>query len=166
MHHVALRVAEFERAAAFYCQVFGAELLAMPATIGPPKAARIVSGPPQTSLRLGMVALPSGPFIEFFQVDADKPEPARPYPSLPHVGLQVDSVPAALERAESLGGRRLWDEILCVGEAQIMYLLDPDGNSIDMVDVPSSAVIGSFLERNPEAVPSPAQKAAIEGRAS
>lgn len=153
--HVGLAVADVERAAAFYTEVFGAEWLVKPVTMGPPDAAAFMNGPEGTSFRLAMLALKGGAFVELFEFEGDaKPDWLRDNTGqMPHMGIQVENVKRALALAEGRGGKRLWPEVMEYGQAQVMYIHDPDGNTIELIDVPTSTLIADVLANFPEGTP-------------
>ena len=153
--HVGLSVADVERAASFYVEVFGADWLVKPVTMGPPDAAAFMNGPEGTSFRLAMVALPGGAFVELFEFEGEEtPQWLRENSGqMPHMGIQVDDVEQALALAERGGGKRLWPEIMEYGAAQVMYMHDPDGNTIELIDVPTSTLIADVLANFPEGTP-------------
>lgn len=159
--HVGLRVADIERAGDFYVEVFGAEWIVRPVTMGPPAAAGFMNGPPETVFQLGMVSLPGGAFVEFFQFDPEvRPDWVRENTGLmPHFGIQVDDVEATVARAEELGAKRAWPEIAPFGRARVMYMQDPDGNTIEVIDVPAGELVEDLLELFPEGVPQTADAA-------
>lgn len=145
--HVGLSVADVERAASFYVEVFGAEWLVKPVTMGPPDAAVFMNGPADTAFKLAMVGFPQGVFMELFEfVGDEKPAWLRANTGqMPHVGIQVEDVEHTLALAESRGAKRLWPEIMSFGRAWVMYMHDPDGNTIEIIDVPAATLIDDVL---------------------
>jgi catechol 2,3-dioxygenase-like lactoylglutathione lyase family enzyme len=87
-------------------------------------------------------------------------EPRRPmrpphatHGNILHVCVQVEDVEATLARAEMLGGRRLWPAIERWGTAQAIYVADPDGNVIELIDTPINDVVEMTHEMFPNTNP-------------
>ena len=160
--HVGLLVEDLDRAVDFYVDVFDAKHLLRPVKLGPPYAAVVMDGPPETAYEFAMVAITEGTFIEFFRFPGDdKPAWLRPNRGLiPHMGLQVDDVEATLVRAEKAGGSRVWPEVGSFGTAKMIYLKDPDGNNIEIMDMSTDEIIGELIAQFPEAKPSPTRPGA------
>jgi catechol 2,3-dioxygenase-like lactoylglutathione lyase family enzyme len=70
-----------------------------------------------------------------------------------HVCVKVDDVEATLARAETLGGRRLWPAIGRWGAAQTIYVADPDGNVIELIDTSIDDVVEMTHEMFPDTKP-------------
>lgn len=153
--HTGLQVADVQRAGDFYTQVFGGRWRVKPLVMGPPGAGGFMNGPDEMSFELGMVELPCGSIVEFFNFDAEpRPDWVRENSGLmPHIGIQVDDVEATVAKAESLGGKRAWAEITPFGSAQVMYLQDPDGNTVEVIDVTAEELVGELLAFFPDAKP-------------
>lgn len=154
--HVGLRVGDVQRAGDFYVQVFGAEWRVLPITMGPDHgAAGFMNGPPQTAFNLGMVALPDGAIVEFFHFTGDdQPEWLRENAGLmPHFGITVEDTEATVKRAEELGATRAWEEITPFGRASVMYLQDPDGNTIEVIDVSADELVDELVTFFPDGKP-------------
>jgi catechol 2,3-dioxygenase-like lactoylglutathione lyase family enzyme len=153
--HVGLVVDDVDTAVEFYVGVFGGELLVRPVTMGPPGAAGFMNGPAELDFQVAMVGLPGGAIVEFFCFGGDHvPDWVRPNVGLmPHMGIQVDDVVATLERAETAGGERQWGEVIPFGRAQVMYVRDPFGNTIELIDVSAEDLIADLLELFPEGKP-------------
>jgi len=66
--------------------------------------------------------------------------------SLHHHGLRVSD-------AEDLGARRLWPDVDRFGKVRAIYLADPDGNVVEPLDGPITAVAAAFLKYFPDADP-------------
>jgi catechol 2,3-dioxygenase-like lactoylglutathione lyase family enzyme len=148
-------VADVESAGNFYVEVFGAEWRVRPIVMGPPDAAFFMAGPAETSFDLAMVGLGDGSVIELFHFRGEQvPDWLRPNAGLmPHMCIQVDDVAAALARAERLGATRVWDDAVAHGPGQVIYIRDPDGNAIEVIDVSVDVLIGTVLESFPDGRP-------------
>lgn len=142
LHHVGLRVAILDRATAFY-SVLGATPLCPPIDLTGQGAALAMAAGPGVHYRIGLLGFPDGSGVELFEFGDDPPrwlEPARPEQRLPHLGIQVDDVDAALDRAEAAGGSRLWRRPGRWGSVRVIYLHDPDGNVVELLDGPLTAI--------------------------
>jgi catechol 2,3-dioxygenase-like lactoylglutathione lyase family enzyme len=73
--------------------------------------------------------------------------------TIPHVCLRVDDVEESLARAEALGGGRLWPQVDRLGSTHAIYLTDPDGNVVELLDAPVSAIASAFHKYFPGAKP-------------
>ena len=143
IHHAGLRVSDAERASEFYCAL-GGERLTRPVLLEGRGAEQVV-GVDGAPLRIAMIGFgPSA--LELFEVLDPAPDWARApvVGTIPHVCLQVDDVDAALARAEELGGRRLWPKVDRLGATRAIYLTDPDGNDLELLDVPVSEIAAAF----------------------
>jgi glyoxylase I family protein len=150
-HHIALRVGDIERAARFYTDVFGA-IRRTHSMLREGARAENVMGTPGVSYKVCHLRLDRGA-IELFEFL----EPANPTRTIPpaesglmHFGMQVDDVPAALARVEAAGGKRFWPAIQRHGErGQVVYVTDPDGNVIELVNLPMDEVVEIVIAENP-----------------
>ncbi|MEV5848561.1 VOC family protein [Streptomyces sp. NPDC051985] len=145
LHHVGLRVTDLDRSTAFY-QALGGEILTAPFELSGRGAALAMTAPPSTRIRIALLGFRDGGGVELFDFGAgDQPSwLAGSLPSrdarLPHVGIQVDDVDDALERAERAGGARLWPRPSFWGTVRVVYLRDPDGNVVELLDGPLTEV--------------------------
>jgi catechol 2,3-dioxygenase-like lactoylglutathione lyase family enzyme len=94
-----------------------------------------MGGPKETALRLCLIGIGDGA-LELFEF-ADGPRPAwvgrDDDARLPHLCLTVEDVRAAVDRFELAGGRRLWPEVRRWGDSDVIYVADPDGNTIEFL---------------------------------
>ncbi|OLS99561.1 hypothetical protein BJF90_08750 [Pseudonocardia sp. CNS-004] len=143
LHHVGLGVADLDRATSFYRQL-GAEVLAPPLALGGRGAALAMAASPEIQVRIALLAFPDGGGVELFEFGGptrpDWLEEPHADARLPHLGIQVDDVDAALDRAERAGGARLWPKPSNWGPVRVVYLHDPDKNVVELLDGPLSAV--------------------------
>jgi catechol 2,3-dioxygenase-like lactoylglutathione lyase family enzyme len=137
-HHVAIQVADLDRAIAFYGDVLDGHILTAPRDVGPPQAGEVMGGPSNARFRACRLGFDAG-CLELFQfvgTAADRPDWARRDGTarLPHFGVHVADVAQTLERVERRGGRRLWPQAEEWGTAKTMYAADPDGNVFELCD--------------------------------
>jgi catechol 2,3-dioxygenase-like lactoylglutathione lyase family enzyme len=155
-HHVGLRVTDIERSARFYLDAFpDAKYKALPFTIEGDFAEVVFDGPPGVSFQCCMIDFGEGT-IELFEFN----EPAHPSEpvhatrgNLLHFGIQVDDVADALERVEAAGGTRLWPGVNPWGTAKVVYVLDPDGNVLELIDASMDEIAALTFENFPDANP-------------
>ncbi|MCW3063286.1 MAG: hypothetical protein JWN32_458 [Solirubrobacterales bacterium] len=155
-HHVGLRVTDLERSARFYLDAFeGAHYKALPFTMDGEFAELVFDGPPGVSFDCCMIEFDAGT-IELFEF-THPVHPAEPVHAtrgnILHFGIQVDDVPGALERVEAAGGKRLWPGINPWGTAKVVYVLDPDGNVLELIDASMDEIVELTFETFPEANP-------------
>jgi catechol 2,3-dioxygenase-like lactoylglutathione lyase family enzyme len=154
IHHVGLQVADIDRAGAFYEQALGARWLVLPLTFEGAGAEQAM-GVPGVRLRLAMLAL-GGAAIELFEfIGEPAPEWARGERTarLPHLAVQVEDTDAALARVEAAGGKRVWPAVDRFGKARVIYVADPDGNVVELLDRPPEDIAGALLRWFPHASP-------------
>jgi catechol 2,3-dioxygenase-like lactoylglutathione lyase family enzyme len=154
-HHVALQVSNIERGAGFYIDVFDGRWLARPVLLEDESVATFMGGPPGTAARFCKVGFDDGA-VELFEFVGD----ARPawaesmdVRRLPHFAIRVDDVPDTLERVRAAGGAELWPDVTYWGAAMNMYVADPDGNVIEVIDAPIEDVVATTIRLFPEADP-------------
>jgi catechol 2,3-dioxygenase-like lactoylglutathione lyase family enzyme len=154
-HHAGLRVSDIERAAQFYIDAFDGHFLAKPFTLQGEFAEVVMDGPPGVSFRVSMVGFAEG-CVELFEFTAPVHpiDPVHPTKgNIIHFGIQVDDVAEALRRVEAAGGKRLWPDVSPWGSANVVYVLDPDQNIIEVIDAPMEKIIELTLADFPEADP-------------
>jgi catechol 2,3-dioxygenase-like lactoylglutathione lyase family enzyme len=154
VHHVGLQVSDIDRAGAFYVETLGARWMVMPLAFEGDGAVQAM-GHEGVKLRLAMLGLGEA-MLELFEfTGSDVPEWARrPRESrLPHLAVQVEDTDAALARIEAAGGRRIWPEVDRFGRARVIYVQDPDGNVVELLDKPPADIAGALLRWFPEATP-------------
>lgn len=147
-------VGDLERAARFYTSAFGGEPLTLPVLLEGRAAERVMDGPPGTRYRMCLIRIGAAS-VELFSFEGDvRPSwAAASEGRLPHFGLQVDDVEAALGRVERAGGRRLFERVERWGRARVVYVADPDGNVIELLDAPVETIAEEAIRMFPEAAP-------------
>jgi catechol 2,3-dioxygenase-like lactoylglutathione lyase family enzyme len=142
-HHVALRVADLDRAVRFYEEAFDATA-EMRYDIDGDLAAMVSGGPPGTAMTAQSMTFDGGGAIELFQFrsPARATRPVDPWEeTVLHFAIEVDDVDAALARAEAAGATSMWPEVLDMGGMKFVYLRDPDHNVIELIDGPMEKLI-------------------------
>ncbi|HVV14643.1 VOC family protein [Amycolatopsis sp.] len=147
LHHSGIGVADLDRATEFY-RALGAKPLTAPFTLGAKAAA--VSMTTDAAVRVALLAFPDGNGVELFEFGPGVPEwcvPPDPAARLPHLGIRVADVDAALARAEAAGGTRLWGKPGFFGPVRVVYLSDPDGTVLELLDGSLGAIAGVVRDR-------------------
>lgn len=132
-NHCGIQVADAGRAAAFYVEALGGRIVVEPTRIA--RGRPVMGGDDTCAFTLCIVGFDAGA-VELFSFDpGTEPEwaTARAGARLPHFGVQVDDVRAALERVEAHGGRRVWPDVLPLGPVDAIYCADPDGNAFELI---------------------------------
>ena len=75
-------------------------------------------------------------------------------PASPTSRVHVEDTDATLARVEAAGGKRIWPEVDRFGRARVIYVQDPDGNVVELLDKPPADIAGALLRWFPEATPS------------
>jgi catechol 2,3-dioxygenase-like lactoylglutathione lyase family enzyme len=154
VHHVGLQVSDIDRAGAFYVAVLGAHWMVKPLSFDGPGAVQAM-GHEGVQLRLAMLGLGDA-MLELFEFTGEeKPEWAcRPNDGrLPHLAVHVEDTDATLDLVEANGGKRIWPEVDRFGRARVIYVHDPDGNVVELLDKPPADIAGALLRWFPEATP-------------
>ena len=133
-HHVALRVADLDRATRFYVEALGASAaFVMP--IEGDFARSILPAPAGTSGRAGFLTFAGGGALELFELAPapDVPKAEQLADAIMHICLLVEDVHEALARVEACGGRRRFPP-RPFARHHFTYCEDPDGHIIELVD--------------------------------
>lgn len=155
-HHVGIRVADMNRSMRFYADVFEAVPLTLPFLVEGEFAGIVTNERDGASYRVAILRVGDG-VVELFEFV----HPQHPIESVQmtrgnilHFCVQVDDVTATLAKLEASGGRRLWPEIVDLGDgAQVIYAVDPDENIVEVINVPMDVVARLMIEVHPDADP-------------
>jgi catechol 2,3-dioxygenase-like lactoylglutathione lyase family enzyme len=156
-HHLALRVADIERASRFYVDAFDARVLTAPYRRQGPEAEITFGGLLGVSYLVSHLAIGANA-IELFEFSSPAGlapvRPLDPAAGLLHFGIRVADIDAAVESVEAAGGRRLWDEVrrMAAG-ASVIYVADPDDNVIELSDASIEMIADLAIAAYPEARP-------------
>ena len=140
---VGIRVKDIERSARFYGELFGFEPITELHTHPVLKSRVLVLRHPKSGLQLELNSYPP---------DAPR-DPAPPSSrALDHLGVRVPDVDTLVKSARSLSGKAtvlgpFGEFRVHVGKSgtRISYVLDPDGNRVEVYDVPGYAKDGPFV---------------------
>ena len=126
--HVAFRVADIHRSLAWYRAVFGAELVChVPAAGQKPE--------------YFYAEFRHGQMIEFFTGGTGAPERAATASGFEHLSLIVDDIQAALAHLEVTGATIVRPYFEGRAGQKIVYVGDPDGNVIELMEIPPDSPI-------------------------
>jgi catechol 2,3-dioxygenase-like lactoylglutathione lyase family enzyme len=147
-------VGDLERARRFYTEAFDGRPLTMPVVLEGAAAEMVMAGPSGARYAMCLIRIGSATVELFSFIGESRPAwERRADGRLPHFGLQVDDVGEALERVERAGGRRLFDRVERWGRAQVVYVADPDGNVIELLDASVEAIAEEAIRMFPGAAP-------------
>ena len=134
MHHVAVRVADLERSTRFYLDVFGGRG-ALDAAMPSEMTEHPFGTPPGTVSRGRGIFFDEG-VVEIFAFEPSAPTSAvdQAAANQMHFCLYVEEVRATAARVAAAGGSVLFDPMEW-GECTFVYVADPDGNVIELLDV-------------------------------
>ena len=143
LHHVGITVSDLDRSLAFYRGLLGLHLEARAVDV----PAEDVTGIPGARCSIADLDLPDGRLLELIQYTAGGGERLAQRTSDPgacHVAISVDDIDATCERLERAGvtlrskpitladsGPR-WDG------SRVVYTVDPDGVTVELVQLPSA----------------------------
>ena len=136
--HVNVIGQDWRRLAAFYQAVFGCKPV-------PPERDQQgewldkVTGVPRTHIRGVHLRLPGGgATLEVYGYDEveDRPEIRANTPGFSHIAFRVDDVPSIAQRVLAEGGSEVGEvghvTVDGVGQLELQYLSDPEGNIIEV----------------------------------
>ena len=154
-HHPAFRVKDIDAAAQFYIDALGGTWKRMPALNDGPEAG-VVMATPGCRFKVAHIGFDEG-IIELFQFMEpvhDTGQIPQPQAGIIHYAFYVDDVPGALERVERLGGKRYWPEIRDMpGGFRVIYVTDPDGNVLELIDIRIEDLVEVLNEHDPAHAP-------------
>ncbi len=125
LHHVAVRVSDLERSAAWYESVFGFSVE--------------FKGRVREGTLIAMLRTAGGAGVELFELEPrETVEWNGPIPALQegigHFALVVPDVERAFDRAIASGGRPLWPPREApIPGIRVAFVADPDGNLVELV---------------------------------
>ncbi|MCU1558878.1 MAG: hypothetical protein JWN09_2873 [Microbacteriaceae bacterium] len=141
--HVAIRVANLDRATEFYRASLGATVLTEPFVVDGALAHGMMGGPEGAEFRMRQIGFDRGvmELVEFTNPVAPTGRVPGQMLNILHIGLEVDDVAAALDRVERAGGATVvplteW------GASMLCFCTDPDGTVLELAD----ASIQTLLE--------------------
>jgi len=140
--YVSIRVRDMDRSARFYTELLGFEKVGEVRSHPKIGSKILMMRHPRTGEQLELNWYPDGgqfgvPFVNGEALD--------------HIGVRVADVPALIERARAFGSvpadlRPVWDYPYNIGDdgLRVAYLLDPDGNQIEIYDIRGLSVNAPF----------------------
>jgi glyoxylase I family protein len=155
-HHVAVRVSDIDRATRFYVDALDGVLRTRPGLREGPFAEMVMGGEPGARFRVNHIDIPAGT-VELFEFLAPVNETGGVRPAVAatmHFAVQVEDVDAALARVEAAGGKRYWPEVIEIGGGHhAVYVTDPDGNIIELIDVSPDDLVTQLIAADPAIAP-------------
>jgi len=161
--HIALRVADLERAVRFYCDGFDAMTVKIGVVDGGGAIGSMFTGNETANARFAQLAVGGDRGIELFEFDSGVPIPRSDQirDGFMHFGFQVDDVPAALERAEHSGGRRCFPIGEIGASGPYVFLRDPDDHVIELNDGSWERLMRRVVDGETHATSPPIGRAAL-----
>jgi catechol 2,3-dioxygenase-like lactoylglutathione lyase family enzyme len=147
LDHVSVTCADLERSIAFYRDALGLPFLGRGES-GDPELST-VSGLPGTKIRWAELDLGGGQLLELIEYVEPKGEPLEQHthdPGSGHIGLAVEDVDGLYERLVDLGAPVRSEPVELTEEGdwngvRTLYLADPDGVTIELVERPRIVTI-------------------------
>ncbi|GIX32043.1 MAG: VOC family protein [Porticoccaceae bacterium] len=135
LHHVALSVADLERAVHFWCELVGLAPFTAVLDLGDPAIARVM-GLDRVAGRMQVVGS-AALALELFEFHHPPrgPAPANRSladPGLSHFGIAVDDLDALCARLAA-AGVPLLGPVTRIGGHRAVYARDPEGNSFELL---------------------------------
>jgi catechol 2,3-dioxygenase-like lactoylglutathione lyase family enzyme len=157
-HHIGLRVADIERSTKFYTEALGARVRTPPVEYAPPQGKEIFQGPDDLGFTVSLISFDEG-VVELFQFSGDYRE-GPPFDAtragILHFAFEVDDVDATVAAIERAGGGRVWEEPTTIGDGtRVMYMTDPDGHVLELMDCPGERLIEIINEAIETGAPPP-----------
>ena len=126
--HVAFRVADIQRTLRWYDEVFGAKLVYHAEAVGPKP-------------EYYYAEFRHGQMIEFFTGGKPAPEPLPDATGFVHFSLLVDDIQAAIAHLQAVGATIVRPYFEGRAKQRIIYVGDPDGNVIELMEIPADSPI-------------------------
>jgi catechol 2,3-dioxygenase-like lactoylglutathione lyase family enzyme len=133
-HHVALRVSDCERSRRFYTEALGGRVV-LDLQLDSEFVESIFSAPAGNTARNIVMMFDPGA-IELFEMSPSEPLPPADQTrvGIMHFCLWVDDVVAAANRVEAAGGRLRFPVRPWADGHHFVYVEDPDGHVIELLD--------------------------------
>jgi lactoylglutathione lyase len=140
-HHTGFHVADLDRSLAFYCDLFGFEVVWK--RLNRDEYVRRIVGYPAASLNQAMLRVPRGDqqleLIEYQDVDRSPVDTKPPNPGTAHICLLVEGLQPFFDRLVSAGVGSVSEPVKVTAGANAgrlaVYMIDPDGFRIELLSV-------------------------------
>ena len=151
-----------ERASRFYAEAFHAAIVATGETKRGRGTRHLFDGGVATTVRYAHLAFDGGAGVVLFEFDPSVAVPVaeQTRDRLMHFGIGVDDVPTSLARVEAAGGRRCFDP-RDDGWGPYLFLKDPDGHVIELMEGPFERLLQRFFGRDEATTKPPLEKAVL-----
>jgi catechol 2,3-dioxygenase-like lactoylglutathione lyase family enzyme len=152
--HIAIRVADIDRAARFYVDVFDGRYLTKPFTISGPELEPLFGGHEGLEVRVCLLGFEHGSIelFEFLHPRVPMGELDQTQANLVHWCIQVDDVKEMVGKVEAAGGRAV-HPVLDWGGTDVVYCTDLDGNIFELISSSMAQTAERSIAMFPEAAP-------------
>jgi catechol 2,3-dioxygenase-like lactoylglutathione lyase family enzyme len=159
-HHAAVRVADIERAGAFYVAALGGRWTVRPIAVEGEILERAYGPYRGLKVKLALIGFAQGyvelcEFLEPRVGRVERPSPGGPFP---HVAVHVDDLDEARRLVEANGGRILSEPgggLAAEAGQRFFFCEDPDGNALEVCSYTIEDSIARLLAGFPEGRPTP-----------
>jgi catechol 2,3-dioxygenase-like lactoylglutathione lyase family enzyme len=139
-HHTALHVSDLARSRAFYCDLFGFELVWE--RVNKEAYVREIVGYPDAELHPALLRIPgSAHYLELMDYRGVEREPVAtdpPNPGTAHICLLVRELPRLYEKLVAAGVASVSEPVLVTSGAHegrlAVYMIDPDGFRVELLE--------------------------------
>jgi catechol 2,3-dioxygenase-like lactoylglutathione lyase family enzyme len=157
LNHICLRVADIDRAAAFYRDALGGRIGTRPVPRSGPFVEEVLGGPGGVIQRgchilLGATGSSGIELVEVGNPYVPVEHAPRWQRTVPHVGLTVGDVRSTVERIQAAGGRLLFPVREAAGRP-FAYCEDLDGHVLELVEMSWAEAVQTVLDFVPGADP-------------
>lgn len=139
IHHVAIHTPNIDRLRSFYEQAFGFKAVAEEMNLADFPEAALVTGVEGATARVVMMQA-GNCFVEMFEWSSPKGNPPQPLRAIDfgytHFCVDVTDIDAEYKRLSELGMTFVHPEPVRAGPFGSVYGHDPDGNIIEILEVP------------------------------
>jgi lactoylglutathione lyase len=126
--HICFRVTDVERSLRWYRDVFGAEMAVHVEALGPKP-------------EYYYAEFATGQFVEFFVDGRAMPEPPADAAGFAHLCLVVGDIQEALAHMTAVDATISRPYFEGRAGQKVFFVADPDGNQIEMMEIPSTSPI-------------------------
>jgi catechol 2,3-dioxygenase-like lactoylglutathione lyase family enzyme len=144
VHHVGVHTPNLDRLKALYEKAFGFEMVGDEMNLGDLPQGALITGVPGAAARVVMLRA-KNMCIELFQWSTPEGERLRPLRAhdfgYTHFAVDVSNIDEEYRRLSDLGMTFVQPAPVWVGDVASVYGHDPDGNLIEVLEIPGGNVL-------------------------